>query len=84
MTTGNEGGGHVKSSGFVRRLLSPTVLDCFEPCDNPEALAAIWPMNGDREWASRCVEWLNRHLARRPTPKESLHLVFRVGINAHC
>jgi hypothetical protein len=41
MTTGNEGGGHVKSSGFVRRLLSPTVLGYFEPCDDPEALAAI-------------------------------------------
>lgn len=62
--------------GFIRRLLSTTVLGYFDSYDDPVALAEFWPMNGDREWAGRCVEWLNRYLARRPTPKESLHLVF--------
>ncbi|MBU3731960.1 MAG: hypothetical protein FGM26_10535 [Beijerinckiaceae bacterium] len=62
--------------GFIRRLLSTTVLGYFESYDNPVALAAIWPMNGDREWAEHCVEWLNHYLAKLPTSKESLHLVF--------
>lgn len=62
--------------GFIRRLLSTTVLGYFDSYDDPVALAELWPMNGDREWAGRCVEWINRYLARRPTPKESLHLVF--------
>lgn len=62
--------------GFIRRLFSTTHRGYFEPYDDPVALAADWPMNGDREWAGRCVEWINRYLARRPTPKDSLHLVF--------
>lgn len=47
--------------GFIRRLLSTTVLGYFDSYDDPVALAELWPMNGDREWAGRCVEWINRY-----------------------
>lgn len=33
-------------------------------------------MNGDREWALRCVAWLDEFLARKPTAEDSFRLVF--------
>lgn len=36
----------------------------------PERLAEIWPLNGDKQWAEACLVWLDDFLRSKPTPSE--------------
>ncbi len=61
---------------FILRLLSTSHYGHFPPYDNFYKLAADWPMNGNRDWAIRCAEWLDGYLATQPTPRQALHLIY--------
>lgn len=61
---------------FILRLLSTSHYGHFPPYDNFYKLAADWPMNGNRDWAIRCVAWLDSYLATQPTPRQALHLIY--------
>lgn len=37
---------------------------------DPERLAEIWPLNGDKAWAEACLVWLDDFLRSNPTPDE--------------
>jgi hypothetical protein len=61
---------------FIRSLLSTSQYGSFEPYEDPAELAVNWPMNGDREWAVHCIEWLDSLLAKEPSPEEAFRLIF--------
>lgn len=55
---------------YIHRLLSSCQTSMPDAPQEPEHLAEIWPLNGNRLWAETCLAWLDDFLRSKPTPSE--------------
>lgn len=60
---------------YIREFLSTGQMGHFKPFPDVPTLVEFWPMLGRREWAEKCLIWLDDYLTTQRTPVDAFYLV---------